>query len=317
MPRPSNALIVFWTWFPVGIAGIRTLLLCIPAFLIFILRVGQLHVGTRTSFSGWQTFRGYSFRSDFLQTIGFYVFSAYVFSEIYIWSASEDADLNKVKLIPKTKRPMLNEKPIYLTSYLIILAIAQAGFHLYYDYDKIDMPVAKTKTEASSDQASHLIVPPEVQLRTKFVSLLSMSALRAFGVAVASPFIYSLSYPYSVRQIAWGLNRFWAKIFWNLPKSGSLPSTQPYRIDVLIKTVWSGFLLLMLWELGNAAFSAYVAQEPLKNDRPITFESRDPNGSLLTGLKGKKLQTRVGFKARYYEHTLTFLRPSLSGNSYT
>ncbi|KUJ12091.1 putative acetyl-CoA hydrolase [Mollisia scopiformis] len=49
----------------------------------------------------------------------------------------------------------------------------------------------------------------------------------------------------------------------------------------------------MLWEVGNAAFSVYVAQEPLKNERPITYESRDPNGSLLTGLKGKKLQTRA------------------------
>jgi nucleoporin NDC1 len=60
--------------------------------------------------------------------------------------------------------------------------------------------------------------------------------------------------------------------------------------------VSAGFLLIMLWEVGNTAFSAYVAQPPLKNDRPITYESKDPNGSLLTGLKGKKLQTRVSFK---------------------
>lgn len=52
-------------------------------------------------------------------------------------------------------------------------------------------------------------------------------------------------------------------------------------------------MLILMWEFANAAFSTYVSQEPLKNDRPITYESRDPNGSLLTGLKGKKLQTKV------------------------
>ncbi|POS85302.1 hypothetical protein EPUL_002999, partial [Erysiphe pulchra] len=39
--------------------------------------------------------------------------------------------------------------------------------------------------------------------------------------------------------------------------------------------------------------SFYTAQEPLKNGRPITQESRDPNGSLINGLKSQKLQIRV------------------------
>jgi len=293
---PSNTPAVIWSWFPFGRAGIRASLLFIPSFAIFILRVAQLHVGLRTSYSAWKTFKGYALRFDVIQTIGFYAFSAYLFSEIYIWSASKEADLNRIKVIPKTDRPVLNEKPVYLTSYLFILAFVQAGFHLFYDYDKIDMPVTKTKPDASSDQRSHLVVPPAVQLKTKLPALVSTSLIRAFGVALVSPILYSLDwgiYPYSIRRLAWGFNRSWAKIFWSLPKSGTLPSIRPFHWNVLMRTVTSGFLLLMLWELGNAAFSAYVAQEPLKNERPITYESRDPNGSLLTGLKGKKLQTKV------------------------
>ena len=36
---------VFWSWFPVGPAGIRTLLLFVSALSIFVLRVAQLHLG--------------------------------------------------------------------------------------------------------------------------------------------------------------------------------------------------------------------------------------------------------------------------------
>ncbi|TVY50022.1 Nucleoporin [Lachnellula occidentalis] len=290
----KNSLI--WSWFPFGRAGIRAGLLFIPAFVIFILRVAQLHVGLRTSDSAWQTFKSYSLNSNVVQTIGFYVFSAYMFSEIYIWSSSKDADMNRIKVIPKTDRPMLNEKPIYIASYLLILAFVQAGFHLFYDYDRIDMPVTKTKTGTSSEQNSSVAVAPAVQLRTKLPAMISTSIQRALAVAMFSPFLYYMNwgiYPYSIRRFAWSCNRMWVKMFWNLPKSSALPSIHPFHIGVLMRSVTSGFLLLMLWEVGNAAFSAYVAQEPLKNERPITYESRDPNGSLLTGLRGKKLQTKA------------------------
>jgi nucleoporin NDC1 len=84
-----------------------------------------------------------------------------------------------------------------------------------------------------------------------------------------------------------------AKLLWNLPKATSLPLVSPFHWTLLIRTWWGGAMLIMIWEVANAAFTLYVAQEPLKNERPLTYESRDPNGSLLTGLKGKKLQTRV------------------------
>jgi len=83
------------------------------------------------------------------------------------------------------------------------------------------------------------------------------------------------------------------EIFWNLPKSGSLPSHYPFHWGLICRTFFAGFYLTLLWEVVNAAFSVYGAQEPLKNERPVTYESRDPNGSLLTGLRGKRLQTRA------------------------
>jgi nucleoporin NDC1 len=267
--------------------------------MIFVLRVAQLHVGIRTSYSAWDTFRTYALRFDVIQTIGWYFLSAYLFSEIYIWSAPKSADLNRIKLIPKTDRTALNERPVYLTSFLFFVALVQAGFHLFYDYDRLDMPVTKTASDASPDQRSVLVVTPAKQLKAKFPFLVLSSLKRAVAAALVSPVIYSINwgiYPYSIRRFAWSFTRSWAKIFWTLPKSNSLPSIRPFHVSVLFQTLLAGFLLTLLWEVANAAFTAYVAQEPLKNERPITYESRDPNGSLLTGLRGKKLQTRVSAK---------------------
>jgi nucleoporin NDC1 len=260
--------------------------------MIFILRVAQLHVGLRTSYSPYQTFTRYVARFETIQTGMWYLLSAYLFSEVYIWSASPKANLNRITTINQASRPVLNEKPIYLTSYLLFLAVLQTGVHLFCDYDRIDMPTTKTTSDASSGQPASSIIPPYVQLTKKLPDLASGALFRSLGMAIVSPFIYS----FTIRGFAWSLTRSFAKIFWNLPKSGALPTIRPFHWTVLGTTVFAGFLLIVLWEVGNTAFSAYVAQEPLKNDRPITYESKDPNGSLLTGLKGKKLQTRVSFK---------------------
>ncbi|TAQ83599.1 hypothetical protein B7494_g8076 [Chlorociboria aeruginascens] len=280
--------------------SVRTGLIFIPAFMTFILRVAQLHVGLRTSYSPIQTFLQYAWRFQTIQTLGWYSLSAYLFSEIYIWSIPASANLNRITNVPKTGRPNLNEKPIYLTSYLLFLALVQTGFHLFFDYDRIDMPVLKIKPEASPDQEAYSTGAPAVQLRMKLYTLPRNAVIRASVAAVVWPFIYLISIPvipfvywFNIRNFAWSTWRSCAKILWNLPKSGAPPQVLPFHAPVWLRTVWTGFLLTMLWEVANAALSAYVAQEPLKNERPITYESHDPNGSLLTGLRGKKLQTRA------------------------
>ncbi|KAH9223511.1 nucleoporin protein Ndc1-Nup [Leptodontidium sp. 2 PMI_412] len=286
---------LFWSWFPIGKAGIRALLLFIPGFVIFIPRIGHLHVGLRTSYSPWDTFQKYATTIQVPQTIGWYCASAWFFSEVYVWSASKDQDLNRIKLMPKTDRTMLNEKPIYLTSFLLFLAVIQAAFHLFYDYDRIDMPAMKTKPWGATKESKQVVTPPAELFQTKLPSIIVSALKRAVIAAVTFPFIYILDLGLlpSIRSMAWGFTRQWATLFWTLSKSTSVPSVKPFHWSVLKNSATSGFLLIMLWEVTNAAFSAYVAQEPLKNERPITHESRDPNGSLLSGLKGKKLQTRA------------------------
>lgn len=284
---------IFWIWFPLGITGLRAIFLFISTLCIFLLRVAQLHIGYRTSYSGWNTFRSYAFRFQTLQTATWYSISAFLFSEIYIWSSSKEVGLSRTKYIPRTNRSTLNENPIYLTCFFLFLAIIQAAIHLFNDYDRIEIPVKKSIATGSSkseaDSASQ-------KLKTRLPLIILTSAKRSVLITLISPFIYSLNlpiYPYSIRRLAWSLNRSWAKLFWTLPRSGSLPTKWPFHWSILWICATSGFLLIFLWEVSNAAFSVYTAQEPLKNGRPITQESRDPNGSLISGLKSQKLQIRV------------------------
>ena len=89
-------LLVFWSWifFPL----FRTLLLFISSLAIFVLRVAQLHFGARTTASAFETFRQYAFHINTVQTLAWYFFSAWWFSEVYIWSASASANLSWTKI---------------------------------------------------------------------------------------------------------------------------------------------------------------------------------------------------------------------------
>lgn len=298
---------VFWSWFPFGKAGIRTGLLFICAFVIFILRVAQLHVGLRTTKSGFETFKQYAFKYQTVQTTLWYVFSAWLYSEIYIFSAPRSAKINWITDAKNAERPRLNERPIYMTSYFIFLALVQAVCHLYYDYDRIDLPAKKTKPEAGAQ----VLPPPYVSLRAMLPTLAVSSIRRALTMTIMAPVIYV----FTIREFVWGWTLMFAKMFWSLPKATSLPMIRPFEWTLLIRTWWGGAMLIMMWEVANTAFTLYVAQEPLKNERPLTYESRDPNGSLLTGLKGKKLQTRVSrnvFNGR--KQVANRLRHSRSGS---
>lgn len=57
-------------------------------------------------------------------------------------------------------------------------------------------------------------------------------------------------------------------------------------------------MLVFLWEFANTAMTIYLSKEPVKRDKehklqPITRDSKDPNGSLLLGLRAKKDLLRV------------------------
>ncbi len=125
--------------------------------------------------------------------------------------------------------------------------------------------------------------------------MLQAAVILSMSMIVTGPVIYSLV----IRETAWNWTLFFAKLLWKLPRSSNPPDVPPYHISLILRSVFAGFLLVLLWEVSNVVFGAYVAQEPLKKGHPLTDDSKDPNGSLLTGLKAKKdvpkVITRLSF----------------------
>ncbi|KAF2184273.1 hypothetical protein K469DRAFT_708995 [Zopfia rhizophila CBS 207.26] len=283
-----------WSWFPVGPTGVRALLLYIPSLLIYVLRVAQWHVGQRNTAAPWQTFWKYALRLNTLRTLAFYFFSAWFFSEIYLWSRSGYAGLGHTDLGKLHERIRLNERPLYLRTVLIILGVAQAMMHLWKDYDRIPIPVTKPKCERKDgESASNTSTPqtrdtsPSLQISQKLGIIIKQSVsttlvMMAIGFAV---------YFFFLRNIVWTGWYNLSKWFTSLAKTSRPTGLAPFA-GLLWRNFWASFFLVLLWEFTNTTFDIYIAQEPLKKDKPITNDSKDPNGSLLNGLRSKKEEAK-------------------------
>lgn len=168
-----------------------------------------------------------------------------------------------------------------------MLAILQSWIHLYYDYDKVTLPVTLPKTESTTEQSTKN-QSPTLQVKDLMPSLSRSISSRAGCISFLGPILYALL----IRSTAWKCSLYFAELLWDVPKS-RLSYIPPYHYSLIIRSYTSGTLLITLWEISNAIFSAYVAQEPLKMDQPLTSESKDPNGTLLIGLRAKREVPRV------------------------
>ena len=110
---------VFWQWFPIGPAGVRTLLLFISCLAILVLRVAQIHgrhivfmlrkvdipeahvriAGPRTTTYPLETLYQQVTSIKAYQTVAWYAFSALMYCEVYIWSAPKNVNLHFVEPI--------------------------------------------------------------------------------------------------------------------------------------------------------------------------------------------------------------------------
>ena len=185
-----------------------------------------------------------------------------------------------------TERDSLNERPIFLQSNFMLLGIAQSFLHLYYDYGRIEPARPKLR---DSD-----LIPLEF---TPAIDILRVrSPKRAIFVA-RSALIITLStfvnYIVFLRRIAFYSTLWFARLVWDVPRSSEPSFIPPYHWSLIVMAFTSSVWLMSLWEISNLAFSIWVSQPPLKKGAPLTSESRDPNASLLNGLKSKKSFVKV------------------------
>ncbi|KAK3653209.1 hypothetical protein LTR56_004745 [Elasticomyces elasticus] len=232
-------------------------------------------------------------------TVGWYVLGASVFGEVYIWSRSEGAGLGWVDMgRAGYERVRVNENPVLLRTVFVCLGIAQAGLHLGRDYDRIEVEETEVRLKQEKE-ASRL--PESLQiLSTKLRGIAGRVVLLVLpGIVFSTPFYFLFLRRTLWHSVAYPLARTLL-----LTQSSSLqPNNGPtgilHPLALLWQTLTSSILLVSLWELSNAIFTIYVSRPPLKKGQPLTSEikdgngaivsrSRDPNGSLMRGLKAAK-----------------------------
>ncbi|KAJ4994281.1 nucleoporin protein Ndc1-Nup [Stagonosporopsis vannaccii] len=282
---------LLWIWLPFGPTGIRTLLLFIPALAVYLLRIAQWHVGQRHTLTRAETFQKYFFRKNTILTFAFYAFSAWLYSEVYTWSRTGADRLNFTELGRAHERLKLNERPLYLRFLFMMLAVAQTTVHLWKDYDRIDVPAMQPR-KLGEDAAAEAPVKrgpkPRVVLIKQLRPMLVTAASLTLSVTVSATTLYFVG----PRQLLWEYYYSFSRNFISLAKTSRPTGLAPFA-PLVANFVTEGTLLVILWEFVNKAFDVYIAQEPLKNNKPITSDSKDPNGTLLNGLKSKKEATKA------------------------
>lgn len=300
---------LLWSWFPLGPTGIRAVLLFAPCLAVFIVRVANMHVGTYNASSDAAAllgrFSGVSGIGSALHTVGWYIWSGWFFGEVYLWSRSgARPELGWVDHGQTYERPRLNENPIFLRCLYLLLSLAQAALHLLRDYDSIQLQSDEHPAQRHNPFVVYFGVPAGAmeklplavrRLAEQSGSILShVMQLTLVGTIMHLPLYFTI-----FRGWAWEWTYSIGRIYFRQLPESAAPTGLVYPPTLIAQALTTSFMLATLWEVSNVAFTAIVTQPPLKKGVPLTSEvkdsrgvilsrSRDPNGSLLTGLKSKK-----------------------------
>jgi nucleoporin NDC1 len=179
----------------------------------------------------------------------------------------------------------LNERPIYLRSVFLLLALCQTAIHIYKDYSSVHLPVSAPTKTPTSDDRTHKLQPITMRIQNTMPSVLQRCAITCGVIATTGPFIYALF----LRQTFWSWHLTFAKLIYSLPRSDARPAGYPpSNPQFMLRSLGVGFLLMLTWETTSLCFSTFLSQEPLKKEQPLSAGSRDQNGTLITGLKAKR-----------------------------
>lgn len=236
--------------------------------------------------------------SQTLEAVVSYAFSSVLFGQVYLWTSTAE-DLDWV-LIQSGDRARLNEKPIFYTVHFILFGILQGVLHMYRDDDRLLLSAVKLGDEAPATQDDK--ANWRARLANDVPPLASLAAMQSAAALVLGVVVYHMALPdflwgLSPRGVAWRVALFFFRIFYTLPKTNMVPATLAgVNGWMWLRCFLSGFMLLFMWLAGNKMFSLLLVRPPLKLGKPLTSESKDPNGSLLNGLKSKKLHIQVRFE---------------------
>ncbi|KAM0457632.1 hypothetical protein ACHAPV_006526 [Trichoderma viride] len=277
----------FWSWFPLGPVGFRTLLVFSCGLAILILRIASYHVGIKTTGSGLQTFASSLASLRTYETAFWYCASSLLYCTIYLGTKDEETNLQWINYF-SGGRARLNERPLFLTCYMFTFALGQTVEHYRRDIDRLDLGSLERKQAVEQKSLGFVSGSLQTLLLELPVAMVESTkvALLTFPATV-------VIYYFFLRSFAWSWAMMFLRPFYNMPRSNMLPSSWPLDIYLINRCMLAGVGLGFLWAAGNQAFSVFMVKKPLKNENPLTSDSKDPNGSLLNGLKSKKLSIKA------------------------
>lgn len=260
------------------------------------MRIAHYHIGIRPAASPKQALVTALTSPRSYEVIITYTIFSWFFSQVYLWYCSDR--VSALTWIAYTHhagdRARLNEKPIFFTTYFVTLGISHGLYHIALDYDYLPLGILNPSL------AGKLSGGNDNQRATTILSLINdklpTTVTRAATTTTISLAFHTFLYALGLRNVSWSWTLSLMRLFYNLPRSNLLPASYPYHLWLFARCLWVGFLLSFLWTAANVVFTELMNAKPLKRGKPLTSESKDPNGSLLNGLKSNK-QSVKGFAA--------------------
>ncbi|KAI0099319.1 nucleoporin protein Ndc1-Nup [Nemania sp. FL0031] len=278
---------VLWAWMPLSVTGLRAAILFFCVLPIIVLRIAHSHMGIRTSNSVFETLANTIIRPSTFEIILTYTISALLFSQVYLRSTPEEAGMRWIS--NATGRSRLNEQAVFYSTSLVLLGVVQGVLHVALDQDRLLLGTVETRRENARKRGEVPARPPPEHWGSKIGEWTPTLTVRCGMLAITVATVNYVVLYHFLRLAAWRLSiRFFRFLYSDLPRYNLPPGTAPWSVWMLGRTIWASFLLCLLWYFGDIALRVQLTRQPLKNEQPLTAESKDPNGSLLNGLKSKK-----------------------------
>ena len=281
----ADASLGRWSVLSLGLTAFKAIMLFFTSLFVFVLQIATLQIGRPCSDSPAKAIRLRSLSFATVQIILWYFVSAWWFTEVYIWMSPASVDLGWLIQGDMTSPDRLNERPIYLRAVFLFLAAAQSARHVYQGSSFIHIPIETPPSGAEKDRATHPVLPISTQLQASILRIATVSPIISGAVALTAPVFYTFLF----RQSLWAIHLEFAKPFFNLSRAHARAvGYPPCNPSLMYKSFWVGMLLHSTWEGTSRLLKLYFVQSPIKKDSPLSAGSKDPNGTLLNGLKAKK-----------------------------
>lgn len=249
-----------------------------------MLQIATLKIGKRVTPSKYKSIRIVLTSSATYATVFWYLASASWFAEAFVFTSPKSTELGWIISGGYGVPDKLNERPIYLRTFFLLMGLMHAALHVYYEESALNLSVETVSRPQDKELPTAETEPITALLTRKAHPMLLQACTTSVIASVVGPILYN----WVLRQTLWKAHITFAKAFAHIPRSDANPPTSFYIGGVMVRGFVFGAILSLTWQLTILIFSAYITSPPIKVNKPLSAYSKDPNGTLLNGLTAKR-----------------------------